>query len=72
MNMDREKEEVIANGVKMRALMQKLSPSIRIPSSSSPASRHLHNLYAHDYPVFTPVTSLFLSYKKKTSLFFLF
>ncbi|CAF2135826.1 unnamed protein product [Brassica napus] len=54
MNMDREKEEVIANGVKMRALIQKLSPSIRIPSSSSPASRHLHNLSAHDYPVFTP------------------
>ncbi|CAG7891544.1 unnamed protein product [Brassica rapa] len=54
MNMDREKEEVIANGVKMRALMQKLSPSIRIPSSSSPASCHLHNLSAHDYPVFTP------------------
>ncbi|KAJ4911956.1 hypothetical protein Rs2_06577 [Raphanus sativus] len=54
MNMDREKEEVIANGVKMRALMQKLSPSIRIPSSSSPSSRHLHNISAHDYPVFTP------------------
>ncbi|KAF8048558.1 hypothetical protein N665_2477s0003 [Sinapis alba] len=58
MNMDREKEEFIANGVKMRALqaslMQKLSPSIRIPSISSPASRHLHNLSAHDYPVFTP------------------
>ncbi|KAJ0230715.1 hypothetical protein HA466_0305830 [Hirschfeldia incana] len=66
MNMDREKEEVIANGVKMRALqaslMQKLSPSstyrVRIPSSSSAASpaasRHLHNLSAHDYPVFTP------------------
>ncbi|KAG2244786.1 hypothetical protein Bca4012_024313 [Brassica carinata] len=57
-NMDREKEEVIANGVKMRALqaslIEKFSPSIRIPSSSSPASRHLHNLSAHDYPVFTP------------------
>ncbi|CAH8325137.1 unnamed protein product [Eruca vesicaria subsp. sativa] len=62
MNNGREKEEVIANGVKIRALMQKLSPSstyrVRIPFSSSAASpaasRHLHNLSAHDYPVFTP------------------
>ncbi|CAF2349309.1 hypothetical protein HID58_039283 [Brassica napus] len=63
MNKGREKEEAIANGVKMRALqaglMQKSSPSstynsIRIPSSSSPASRPLPNLSAHDYPVFTP------------------
>ena len=70
MNKGREKEEAIANGVKMRALqaglMQKSSPSstynsIRIPSSSSPASRPLPNLSAHDYPVFTPVTSLSLS-----------
>ncbi|CDY55867.1 BnaCnng29490D [Brassica napus] len=58
----REKEEAIANSVKIRALqaglMQKSSPSstysIRIPSSSSPASRPLPNLSAHDYPVFTP------------------
>ena len=70
MNKGREKEEAIANGVKMRALqaglMQKSSPSstynsIRIPSSSSPASRPLPNLSAHDYPVFTPVTTLSLS-----------
>ncbi|KAL1199113.1 IRK-interacting protein [Cardamine amara subsp. amara] len=65
MNKGREKEEAIANGVKMRAfqagLMHKSSPSsnynIRIPSSSSaasPASRPLSNLSAHDYPVFTP------------------
>ncbi|KAF8115971.1 hypothetical protein N665_0025s0405 [Sinapis alba] len=62
MNKGREKEEAIANGVKVRALqaglMQKSSPSsaynIRIPSSSSPASRPLPNLSAHDYPVFTP------------------
>lgn len=68
----REKEEAIANGVKARAfqagLLQKSSPSsaysIRNPSSSSapsPASRPLPNLSAHDYPVFTPVTSLSLS-----------
>ncbi|CAH2072891.1 unnamed protein product [Thlaspi arvense] len=65
MNKGREKEEAIANGVKLRALqaglMQKSSPSstysIRVPSSSSaasPASRPLPNLSAHDYPVFTP------------------
>ncbi|KFK25528.1 hypothetical protein AALP_AA8G126800 [Arabis alpina] len=64
------KEEAIANGVKLRALQATLlmhksssSPSsnynTRIPSSSSaasPASRPLHNnnLSAHDYPVFTP------------------
>lgn len=62
MNKGREKEEAIANGVKMRALqaglMQKSSPSStyssKIPSSSSPASRPLPNLSAHDYPVFTP------------------
>lgn len=67
MNKVREKEEVIANGVKVRALqaslMHKSSPSsnysLRNPSSSSaasPASRPLTNLSAHDYPVFTPVT----------------
>ncbi|CAH8389941.1 unnamed protein product [Eruca vesicaria subsp. sativa] len=62
MNKGREKEEAIANGVKLRALqaghIQKSSPSstynIRNPSSSSPASRPLPNLSAHDYPVFTP------------------
>ncbi|KAG2300547.1 hypothetical protein Bca52824_037019 [Brassica carinata] len=63
MNKGREKEEAIANGVKVRALqaglIHKSSPSstysIRIPSSSSPASRPLpNNLSAHDYPVFTP------------------
>ncbi|KAH0931430.1 hypothetical protein HID58_008547 [Brassica napus] len=61
MKKGREKEEAIANGVKVRSLqagfMQKSSPSstysIRIPSSSS-ASRPLPNLSAHDYPVFTP------------------
>ncbi|XP_010419849.1 PREDICTED: IRK-interacting protein [Camelina sativa] len=68
MNKVREKEEAIANGVKVRALqaslMHKSSPSsnnysLRNPSSSSaaasPASRPLPtNLSAHDYPVFTP------------------
>ncbi|CAN6974441.1 unnamed protein product [Brassica oleracea var. botrytis] len=61
MKNGREKEEAIANGVKVRSLqagfMQKSSPSstysIRIPSSCS-ASRPLPNLSAHDYPVFTP------------------
>lgn len=68
MNKAREKEEAIANGVKLRALQASLmqmksSPSsnysLRNPSSSSaasPASRPLPNLSAHDYPVFTPVT----------------
>ncbi|AED91827.1 IRK-interacting protein [Arabidopsis thaliana] len=66
MNKAREKEEAIANGVKLRALQASLmqmksSPSsnysLRNPSSSSaasPASRPLPNLSAHDYPVFTP------------------
>ncbi|XP_019090046.1 PREDICTED: IRK-interacting protein-like [Camelina sativa] len=68
MNKVRDKEEAIANGVKVRALqaslMYKSSPSsnnysLRSPSSSSaaasPASRPLPtNLSAYDYPVFTP------------------
>ncbi|CAE6098281.1 unnamed protein product [Arabidopsis arenosa] len=66
MNKAREKEEAIANGVRVRALQASLmqmksSPSsnysLRNPSSSSaasPASRPLPNLSAHDYPVFTP------------------
>ena len=76
MKKGREKEEAIANGVKVRSLqagfMQKSSPSstysIRIPSSSS-ASRPLPNLSAHDYPVFTPVTSLSLSLSLSPYLF---
>lgn len=74
MNKAREKEEAIANGVKLRALQASLmqmksSPSsnysLRNPSSSSaasPASRPFPNLSAHDYPVFTPVTSPSLSF----------
>ncbi|CAN8299481.1 unnamed protein product [Cochlearia groenlandica] len=68
MNKGREKEEAIAQGMKLRAiqasLMQKSSPSsiysVRIPSSSSvsaspAASRPISNhLSALDYPVFTP------------------
>lgn len=63
MKKGREKEEAIANGVKVRSLqagfMQKSSPSSTYPSSCS-ASRPLPNLSAHDYPVFTPVTTLSL------------
>nr|VDC86087.1 unnamed protein product [Brassica oleracea] len=57
MKKGREKQEAIANGVKVRSLqagfMQKSSPSSTYPSSCS-ASRPLPNLSAHDYPVFTP------------------
>ncbi|CAL9230092.1 unnamed protein product [Arabidopsis halleri] len=66
MNKAREKEEAIANGVKLRALQASLmqmksSPSsnyslrnLSSSSAASPASRPLPNLSAHDYPVFTP------------------